>query len=168
MFKKIVIASALALVASASFAQTAPSVYVGGQINSTKIDDFGDRETGAGLFVGYQFNDTYALEAGYAQLADADTRYAGVPVNVKFKQMSLSGIATLPLSNGFNLFGRLGYNRVDVKANAMGYTASDDTSGALYGVGVGYSFSPTIATRLEFQKASSDSTTAVAAIVFKF
>ncbi|WP_426101624.1 outer membrane beta-barrel protein [Massilia sp. TSP1-1-2] len=164
MFKKIVIASALALMASASFAQTAPSVYAGGQINSTKVDGY-DRETGAGLFLGYQFNETYGLEVGYARLADFD---AAPGVNVKLNQMSLSGIATLPLSNGFNVFGRLGYNRIDAKASGSSRSATEDTSGALYGIGLGYNFSPTIAGRVEFQKASSDSTSAVAAIVFKF
>ena len=168
MFKKIAIASALALMASASFAQTAPSVYVGGQINSTKIDDLDGRNTGAGVFAGYQFNENYALEVGYARLFNEDYTFAGQSVNVKLNQTSISGIAALPLSNGFNVYGRLGYNHVSADANAGAGTYSESTSGALYGVGVGYNFTPTIAGRVEFQKGSSDSSTAVAAIAFKF
>ena len=168
MFKKIVIASALALMASASFAQTVPGVYAGGQISSFDLDGFDDRETGAGVFAGYQFNDMFAVEVGYARLGSTDVRANNVPVNVKFNQTALSGIATLPLSGGFNVYGRLGYNRVDVKASAGGFSATEDVSGALYGVGLGYNFTPKIAGRVEFQKASSDSTTALAAIVFKF
>ena len=168
MFKKIAIAAALSLIASASFAQAGPASYAGGQINSTKIDGIGGNHTGAGLFVGYQFNENFAIEAGYARLANADITYSGVPVNLKFNQSALSGIATMPLSNGFNVFGRLGYNRVSVKGSGNAGSASDSTSGALYGVGVGYSFTPTIAGRVEYQKASSDSSSAVAAIVFKF
>ncbi|MEJ7804923.1 MAG: outer membrane beta-barrel protein [Telluria sp.] len=168
MFKKIVIASALAMMASASFAQTSPSVYAGGQISSFDLDGYDDRETGAGLFVGYQFNEMFAIEAGYARLGDSDVRYGNVPVNVKFNQTALSGIATLPLSNGFNVYGRLGYNRVDVKASAGGFSSTEDVSGALYGVGLGYNFTPKISGRIEYQKPSSDSSVALASIVFKF
>ena len=168
MFKKIAIAAALSLIASASFAQAGPAAYAGGQVNSTKINDIDSRHTGAGLFVGYQFNENFAIEAGYARLANVDLTYGGSAVNLKFNQSALSGIATMPLSNGFNVFGRLGYNRLSVNGSGPAGSASDNTSGALYGVGVGYSFSPTIAGRMEFQKASSDSSTAVAAIVFKF
>ena len=167
MFKKIAIASAFALIASASFAQTTPGVYAGGQISSTDLDGVDDRETGAGLFVGYQFNETFGLEFGYNRLADVDNAF-GSGVNVKLNQMALSGIATLPLSNGFSVFGRLGYNRLEVKASGFGSSAADDDTGAVYGVGLGYAFSPTIGARVEYQKPSSDSDSINAAIVFKF
>ena len=168
MFKKLVIASALSLIASASFAQTAPSTYIGGQVNSTKIDDISGRNTGAGVFAGYQINENFAVEAGYARLANADDVINGIKVNGKFDQVSISGLGIMPLSNGFNVYGRLGYNRVTIKASAPGFSSTGHTNGALYGVGVGYNFSPTIAGRVEYQKASSDSSSAVAAIVFKF
>ncbi len=164
MFKKIAIASAFALIASASFAQTVPGVYAGGQISSTDIDGYDDRETGAGVFVGYQFNETFGLEFGYNRLATFD--FPGG--DVKFNQMALSGIATLPLSNGFNVFGRLGYSRLEAKVSGGGYSGSADDTGAVYGVGLGYAFSPTVGARVEYQKPSSDSSQINAAIVFKF
>jgi OOP family OmpA-OmpF porin len=167
MFKKIVIASALALMASASFAQTVPGPYVGGQISSTDLDGLDDRETGAGVFAGYQFNETFGLEFGYNRLATIDNFY-GTGVKVKLNQMALSGIATLPLSNGFSVFGRLGYSRLEAKASAGGVSGAEDDTGAVYGVGLGYAFTPTIAGRVEYQKPSSDSSSINAAIVFKF
>jgi len=167
MFKKIAIASAFALMASTSFAQTTPGVYAGGQISSTDLDGVDDRETGAGLFVGYQFNETFGLEFGYNRLADIDN-FGGSRVNVKLNQMALSGIATLPLSNGFNVFGRLGYSRLEAKASAGGFSGAADDTGAVYGVGLGYAFSPSVGARVEYQKPSSDTSAIIGAIVFKF
>ena len=167
MFKKIAIASAFALIASASFAQTVPGVYAGGQISSTDLDGADDRETGAGVFVGYQFNETFGLEFGYNRLATFDNFY-GSGVNLKLNQMALSGIATMPLSNGFNLFGRLGYSRLEAKASMGGASGSADDTGAVYGVGLGYAFSPTVGARVEYQKPSSDTSAIIGSIVFKF
>ena len=158
MFKKIVIASALALMASASFAQTAPSVYAGVDVGTLDIDDYDGSETTAGVFVGYNFNENFALEGGYRQ-AKFDF--------FKVKQTSLSVIGTLPLSNGFNVYGRLGYNDINTKVTNSAYTVDVD-SGAVYGVGAGYAFTPTISGRVEYQKPTSDSSIIMAGLSFKF
>ena len=168
MFKKIAIASAFALIASASFAQTVPGVYAGGQISSTDIDGADDRETGAGVFVGYQFNETFGLEFGYNRLATYDGNILGSNFEVKLNQMALSGIATMPLSNGFNVYGRLGYSRLEAKVSGAAGSGADDDTGAVYGVGLGYAFSPTVGARVEYQKPSSDASSIIGSIVFKF
>ena len=51
MLKKIVAAAALSLPACAAFAAP-PAFYVGGDVNSAKIDGLGACKTGAGAFVG--------------------------------------------------------------------------------------------------------------------
>ena len=162
MIKKIVIASALALVASASFAQSAPSAYAGVDVGTVDVEfaGFDDSETAAGVFVGYNFNDNFALEANYRQ-AKFDP--------VKIQQLGLSVIGTLPLSNGFNVYGRLGYNDIDLKQNVAGGTFSNDfDSGVVYGVGAGYAFTPTISGRVEYQRPHSDATIITAGVSFKF
>lgn len=156
MFKKLVIASALSLIASASFAQTAPSVYAGVDIGSTKADGFDGRETSYGAFVGYNFNENFALEGGYRQLYNVDGE--------KANQVALSGIATMPLSGGFNVYGRLGYNRLSAK----GPDYNEHVSRVLYGAGVGYAFTPTIMGRVEVQKPHSDITNVSVGVAFKF
>jgi hypothetical protein len=167
MFKKIAAVAALVLSSSAAFAAQPQPFYVGGDISSTKFDD-ADRETGFGVFAGYKFNETVAVEAGYHRAADLDVMVGSETVGVKMNQASLSVIGTLPLSNGFNVYGRLGYNRLEAKASYQGQSASDSTNEVLYGIGMGYSITPTIMARAELQKPSSDSTKMNVGVAFQF
>ena len=155
MFKKIVIASALALIASASFAQTAPGVYAGVDVGSTKISDDGDseRDTSIGGFVGYSFNQNFAIEGGYRNLFDKN----GFELN----QTAISGLAIAPLSNGFSVYGRLGYNHLS--ADGM-----ESENKAVYGAGVSYAVTPTASVRFEVQKPHSDVTNLSVGVAFKF
>lgn len=163
MFKKIAIAAALAVVASSSFAADANKFYAGGDLGSTKLDGF-DRETSYGAFVGYNITPAVAVEAGYRRLGTYDDFGGDIDVN----QASISAIGSLPLGNGFGVYGRLGYNRVEVKANAGRYSASESVNRALYGIGATYAFTPAISGRLEVQRPSSDSTNFSAGVSFQF
>jgi OmpA-OmpF porin, OOP family len=163
MFKKIAIAASLAILSSAAMAADAPHFYAGGDVGSTKLEG-ADRETSFGGFVGYQFNQNFALEGGIRRLADVDIG-AG---NVKANQYSISGVGTVPLSNGFNVFGRLGYNRLNIKASGPGGSLSEDEDEILYGAGVGYKFSETVSGRLEVQKPESDVTNVSVGVAFRF
>ncbi|MDB5918584.1 MAG: hypothetical protein JWR40_2818 [Massilia sp.] len=158
MIKKIAFAAMLAIVACSASAQVRPSFYVGADVGSTKIDGLSGHQSSFGGFAGYQFNQNFAVEAGYRRLADFD--------NVTVNQTHASVIGIVPLQSGFNVYGRLGYNNLDTKANS-GYTANLGT-GVLYGVGVGYDFTPTIAVRVEAQKPSSDSSNVGASLALKF
>lgn len=163
MFKKIAIAATLAILSSAAMAADQPYFYAGGDIGSTKIDG-ADRETSYGAFGGYQINQNFGVEAGYRRLADTEAFGA----DLKVDQIAVSAIGTIPLSNGFNVYGRLGYNRLTVKASANGNSATDHENKALYGIGLGYAFSPTIMGRLEVQKPESDVTNISAGVSFRF
>lgn len=163
MFKKIAIAAALAVVASSSFAQdnqVRPSVYAGVDVGSTKIDGISDRQSSFGGFVGYQFNQSLAVEGGYRRLADFD--------NVTINQTHVSAIGILPLQSNFNIYGRLGYNHLETRLSAPFTGAKGSTDGVLYGVGVGYNFSPNITARLEAQKPTSDTSNIGASLALKF
>lgn len=169
MFKKIAFAAALAIVTSSSFAADKPFFYAGADVGSTKIDGLSDRQTSFGGFVGYSFNQNIAVEAGYRRLADFDLFVGNnTSVGVTLDQTAVSAIGTLPLGSGFNVFGRLGYNRVNATGSTSGFQAADSTSGVLYGIGAGYAFSPTVSARLELQKPSSDSTNVSVGVSFKF
>jgi OOP family OmpA-OmpF porin len=160
MFKQIAAAAALVIASSSAIAQEAPKFYVGGEFSSSEYDG-SDRESGFGGFVGYKFNQNIAVEAGYNRLAKID--------GVKLDQTIISVVGALPLSNGFNLFGRLGYN--DLKANfredgVSGSVKLDD--GVVYGAGIGYDFSPVVSGRLEVQKPVSEVTKIAAGVSFHF
>lgn len=164
MFKKIFAAAALATLASSAFAAMPNTFYAGVDGGSTKIDGFGDNKGSYGAFVGYNFHQNFAAEIGARRLGSWTVSGADVDAN----QYAASIVGTLPLQNNFNVFGRLGYNKVQAKASYKGFTANADDSGVLYGVGVGYQFTPTISGRIEFQKPSSDSHNLSAGVAFAF
>lgn len=182
MFKQIAVAAALVIASSSALAQQPGKFYVGADVTSTEVDDFDGKETGYGAFVGYKVNPNIAVEAGYRRLADGKVSYydsyydVDVQEKVKFDQTSISVIGTLPLSSGFSVYGRLGYNHIKMKyaatASSGNVSASESTSEseskALYGAGLSYDFSPAVSGRLEVQKPHGDVTTLVAGVSFNF
>ena len=164
MLKKFIAAAALATLASSAFAAMPNTFYAGVDGGSTKIDGFGDREGSYGAFLGYNFHENFAAEISARRLGEWDEFGA----NLKANQYAASIVGTLPLQNNFNVFGRLGYNRLEAKASGFGYSAKEHDDKVLYGVGVGYNFTPTISGRIEFQKPSSDSQNLSAGVAFAF
>ena len=167
MFKKFVAAAALLAASSAAFAAEPPSFYAGVDVSSTKIHNY-DRDGGYGAFLGYKFNESFAVEGGYHRLADTEYRSGPLRADVTLDQLDLSVIGTLPLSAGFDLYGRLGYNRLTADADVAGFSAKEHDNNVLYGVGLGYAFTPVVHARLEVQKPSSDATKILAGVAFKF
>lgn len=167
MFKKFAAATALLAAASGAFAAEPPSLYAGIDVSSTKISG-SDRDGGYGAFLGYKFNERFAVEGGYHRLADTEYRSGTLRANVTLDQLDLSAIGTLPLSAGFDLYGRLGYNRLTADADVAGYSAKEHENKVLYGIGLGYTFTPVIHARLEVQKPSSDATKILAGVAYKF
>ncbi|MDN4058422.1 porin family protein [Massilia sp. YIM B02769] len=173
MFKKIAFAAALVIASAAASAQQAPQWYAGVDASSTKIEG-ADREGGGGVFVGYTFSPNLAVEAGWHRLAEADLYYWDLDARAKakFDQTDISLIGTLPLSNGFGVYGRLGYNHLKIKASARAgnvtVSESDSEDKVLYGLGLSYAFSPQIAGRLEVQKPHSDITKVAVGVGFNF
>ena len=167
MFKKFAVATALLAAASGAFAAEPPSIYAGVDVSSTKISG-ADRDGGYGAFLGYRFNESFAVEGGYHRLAETDYYAGALRANVTLDQLDLSVIGSLPLSAGFDLYGRLGYNRLTADADVAGFGVREHDNNVLYGVGLGYAFTPVIHARLEVQKPSSDATRIVAGLAFVF
>lgn len=168
MFKKIAIAATFAAISSTAMAAEPGRIYAGADIGTTKVDGVDKRETSVGAFVGYTITPAIAVEAGYRRLADYDLSVGTASGKVTLDQISLSGVATMPLTEKFSVFGRLGYNHLEADASFAGTSADESESGVLYGVGAGYAISPTLAARVEVQRPSSDSTNVSAGLVFNF
>jgi hypothetical protein len=167
MFKKIAAAAALALVASSSFAAAPTGFYAGVDAGSTKIDDL-DSASSVGAFLGYGFNQFFAVEAGYRQLGKYDVYFPGATVDLKAKQTHVSVLGFYPLNPQLDIYGRLGYNKLRAEASYGNFSYGEDTDKALYGIGLNYSFTPAIAGRFEVQKPASDTTNYSVGVVFKF
>lgn len=173
MFKKIAVTSALLIASSAAFAAQPNTFYAGGDVGKTKVDDVSKRDTSLGGFVGYNFHENFAVEAGYRRLADFDIA-VGTPAigfadgSAKVDQTHLSLVGSLPVAQNLSLYGRLGVNHLEAKVKAAGYSGKDSTTKALYGVGLSYAFTPAVSARLEVQKPSSDATNLSAGVAFQF
>jgi OOP family OmpA-OmpF porin len=163
MFKKIAAAAALVAASSAVFAAEPAPFYAGVDVSSTKVSGYDD-EGGYGAFIGYKINQNVAVEAGFHRLADTDIDGADVTLD----QTSVSLIGSLPLADGFSLYTRIGYNRVEGEISSGGYKDKDHTNNALYGIGMGYAFSPVVSGRVEVQKPDSAITKLVAGVAFRF
>ncbi len=168
MFKKIAAAAALAILSTTAVAQTSAPLYFGADFGSTKLDGASDRESSYGIFAGYQFTPMFAAELGFRRMADFNDTFAGTRADVTIDQTAISLIGTLPLQRGFNVFGRLGYNDLRVKANVRGFSGSESDDGLLLGIGLGYQFTNTVSGRIEVQRPSSDSSNISAGIAFAF
>jgi OOP family OmpA-OmpF porin len=172
MLKNIAVAAALVIASSAAMAADVPGFYAGADVGTTKMKDVSDRETGYGVFGGYQINQYIAAEVGFRRLADMDETLGGLSATSVANQLTLSAVGTYPLGAGFSLLGRLGYSRINVKETikfpAYNETFRDHANRGLYGIGVAYAITPAISARLEVTKPMSDVTNLSAGVSYKF
>lgn len=143
-----------------------PGPFIGLDYGHTSIADSDFGGNGFGAYAGYRLNESLAFEVGYRHLLDDAISAFGTTVHLKATAVQASVIGYLPLGHDFTLMGRLGYNRLKAKASGAGGSASESEGRALFGIGVEYAVSPSIALRLEVQKPASD--TRVVALGAKF
>ena len=171
-------AMAIALIAGLSaapaFAQSpmAPSWYAGfglgvGNLNKSGQDLTGltgttldDSDTTYTVRLGYRLNPFFAIEGGYYDLGQysfsGKSGSTTVTGSAKAKSFGLSAVGIAPLSDVFELYGRVGIEQSEIKANAntslATANASDKQTGATYGVGGRYAFSKNAGVFLEWMK----------------
>ena len=130
----------------------------------TYIDE-DDSDRGYKLFVGYQFNDYFAMEAGYADLGDLSFEAQRAPgagsltAETNYSGYNLDLVGTLPLSPRWSAFGRVGAFRYDTEQNIVGTESlaasmsRDDTdTGYKFGLGFEYSFTERLSARIEAER----------------
>jgi OOP family OmpA-OmpF porin len=140
---------------------------LGGQgiTSSSTIDD--KRDTAYKLNLGYQFNRNFGIEGGYVDLGrskfSSTTTAPGADTlsgEVKARGWTLEGVGTLPLGNGFSVFGKAGVLRADLDFNAgsTGVVAVSNrektTTSFTYGLGAGYDISKSLGLRAEWNRYS--------------
>jgi len=164
MFKKLVVAAALAALASSAFAADAKGFYGGLDVGMNKVDNLDGSKIGLGTFLGYSFNQYVALELGYRQLGEWHVNGG----TVKLSETHVSVVGSYPLNSQFDIYGRLGHDNPQVDSTVPGATYNHDLSGGFFGAGLSYKFTPTISGRIEAQQPTKDSTNVNVAVVFKF
>lgn len=165
MIKQFLTTALLAVAASSSFAAEPTPFSVGVDAGSTKFDGLSERTTSYGAFAGYQFNQYVGAELGYRRLGDLNIRRNNVVSSGGLDQASISVIGTLPMGNGFGALLR--YGRVQIRQDGNNVD-SERGNGALFGIGLQYAYTPTVAVRLEVQKPARDTNNLSAGLLFKF
>lgn len=130
----------------------------------TNLEDE-DSDRGYKLFVGYQFNDYFALETGYADLGDFGVNVARAPDagtlkgDASYKGYNFDLVGTLPITPRLSAFGRVGAlhyerdeNYVGTESLATSFSREDQDTGYKFGAGLEYSFTERLSARIEAER----------------
>jgi len=160
----------LGLLAAVSLPVAAEGFYAFGDLGQAKYSGDGDEtDTAAAIGVGYNLNSTFAFELAYHDLGGLDISdsvyepsvgYIDVNGSLDVTAVNFSAIAKLPLSESFDLYGRLGYASVKVDSRGTGYamgitvpvSASESENKATFGLGAAYKVNDKFALRGEYIK----------------
>lgn len=155
----------IALVSTAAHAEKVdPKVRfgVGGAQNTVDFNDLDTKfkSTGWEIFAGYEFNQYFAIEAGYLDGGSDTNEYviSGTPVEVGIEADGwiASGLASYPFAEVFSVYGRVGVLGWEAKAKGAGagaiITVKDDGTDLIYGAGIA-AMVDTALLRLEYRRA---------------
>ncbi|MFO1389422.1 porin family protein [Cellvibrio sp.] len=160
----------LGLVAAVSLPAAADGLYVFGDVGQSKFSgDISETDNALALGLGYNLNSTFSFELAYHDLGgfgisdsvyEPSVGYIDVDASVDVTAYSLSALAKLPLSEKFDIYGRLGYAHVSIDSkgtgSALGITVpvgvSDSENKATYGVGAAYKVNEKFALRADYVK----------------
>lgn len=136
--------AALALSSSLAFAQQGwQQGYIGLSAGRSDTNVSGDNKDNAfKAYVGYDFNKTWGIEGGYADLGSPQYTAGRGDETAWF----LAGKGTLPINNQFGLFAKLGATR-----NKLSLNGDNSRTDLLAGVGAEYSFNKRVGLRLEYE-----------------
>lgn len=135
-------ATAISLFAVPAMAQNSPFANSYGTIGYTQLDG-SDGDLGAITGrLGTKLNPNFGLEGEVSFGVDDDeSSFAGVDTKVELEYDAAAyGVAYLPFSDQFELFGRLGYGTTEIKASAPGVSLTEDGESWNYGAGAQYFF----------------------------
>ena len=138
----LLVTAALTLIAAPAMAQSISSPQVSGSVGYTVLDvDNGDLGAITGRMTA-KVNPYFGVEAEASfGVRDNDITIGGVNGTLEHEYDAAAyGVATLPLSPNFELFGRVGYGTTEVKADVAGFSATEDGESVNYGVGANWFF----------------------------
>lgn len=124
-----------------------------------------DRDRGFKLFGGYQHNRYFSVEAGYFDLGqfgfDTSTNPAGtLSGNIRLRGVNLDAVGTVPITDKFSAFGRLGvaYARAADRfvgtgaVNVLNANPSSREANLKVGLGMQYAFTDALSARAEIER----------------
>ena len=160
--KKVLAAAILSALAAPTFAE---GFYAGFDVGSASADtssivtvkapsaSASKNKTVAGIYAGYDFTPNWAVEAKYTGAGENKaTTAAGGVFNVKADAFALTLVGTAPLSDSFEVYGKLGYasTKTTVTSSIAGAYSGASRNAATYGVGAQYNVSKAVGIRLGY------------------
>ncbi|MGH8764416.1 MAG: porin family protein [Burkholderiales bacterium] len=131
----------------------------------TTSNSMDNKDQAWGLVLGYRFTPNWGIEGAYSDLGKF--KYNGTVIapaadtvsgDYQAKAWSLAGIGTLPLGNGFGLYGKLGLHDTKAELSATSGTGAGPTGGTssgtglLVGMGATYDFTPAVYGKLGWDR----------------
>lgn len=115
---------------------------------------------------GYRISQNIAIEAGYMIIGNSTVTVVGFgDLTLSQSAIHASGVFSWPLSESFDIYGKLGVNSINAKVTGTGAFAgtgtSNSTTNATYGVGAQFNFNKQFGARLQHEvlgKAKAQST----------
>lgn len=133
---------------------TAQNFYAGLSAGSTNFEgsQFGDSDTAWSAQLGVDLGRYFGIELAYTDYQEFDSRLSGQtspdPVSI-----SLSALLKYPLTNRFNLVGKIGWARLDTDIDSSNpfFNGSLNEDNLLIGLGLEYILSSQWRTRLSYE-----------------
>lgn len=178
--KLIAIAAAtLAAYGAATFTLASPSApdgwYLEGNLGSSRSSgvnygtgtSYSGKGVGWNVNGGYKFVQYFSTEVGFTSYAENSVKASNTKVaNVSHYSYDIAGKAVMPLNaSGFDLFAKLGlartHSNVSSKTSVPGVTVNNagtnNATGAYYGLGGDYSFTPNLSALVQWARAKGNS-----------
>jgi OOP family OmpA-OmpF porin len=137
--------------------------YAGFNFGQSKVDDFcngfascDDEDTALSIFGGYQVNRNFGVEVGYTDLGQASISGPGGSVRFEATGFEFSGVGTIPLTQQFSLYGKLGLFLwdADARGTVLGFpfSGSDDGTDLTFAFGARFNFTKNLVGQLQWQR----------------
>lgn len=151
--KKLIVAliagaAAMSAAQAQNFTNDQPHAYVGVAASTAKNLQSDDYKLGGKIYGGYEFNRTWAAEAGYSDLGDHDAANGSTKSNGYY----VAAKATMPINEQFSAYGKLGIEHSERKYDSAALNLKDTDTGAYGALGVQYKLNQQVALTAEYER----------------
>lgn len=136
--------------------------FFGGAIGNASVDEpvdgfvFDSSSTSLKLYGGYEFNDYFALEAGYMDLGEFDESVLidgqTTAISADASGFTFSARGAVPIGEKFSLLGNIGSFFWDGKTQIAGIRDNVSDSNLFFGVGAVYAVTSSFSIRAEVSR----------------
>lgn len=150
-------ATIAAAAATATYAGESGGLYVGAGIGEAynESGEFDGNDTAFQIFAGYSFAKYFAVELSYVDAGTQRDRIEDIDVTNESSGIVVSGLAAIPLTEGFSIYGKLGYAFYDADATArrgnLQETERSSDEDLVYGIGVDLAVLRGFGLRVEYE-----------------